>query len=190
MAVHNFNFTASAFIPAASSFILSPVLTQEGRFWRAAPLIILAYALQTTGLLSVHWGAAQLDLPFLVALCVAIEGGAARGALAGAGAGYLAGLAAMLHPGSLLVSRLIPCAVAGWIAPLWGRNNPFIPPILAALGTLLADGIFLLFSPGEWNWAYWSAHAPASMLLHALAIWPMLWLVRRVVRPPKPLAFS
>ena len=166
------------------------MLTQEGRFWRAAPLLILAHALQTTGLLSVHLGVAALDAPFLLALCVAIEGGMGRGALAGAGAGYLAGLAAMLHPGSLLVSRLLPCALAGWLASRWGRQNPLVPPILAALSALLADGFYLLFSPGEWNWAYWSAHAPASMLLHALAIWPALWLVRWAVRPPKPLVFS
>ena len=166
------------------------MLTQEGRFWRAAPLIILAYSLQTTGLLSVHLGAATLDATFLLALCVAIEGGAARGALAGAGAGYLAGLSAMLHPGSLLASRLVPCVLAGWLVSRWGRSNPFMPPILAALSALLADGMFLLFSPNEWNLPYWSAHAPASMLLHALAIWPALWLVRWVVRPPKPLVFS
>ena len=166
------------------------MLTQEGRFWRAVPLLILAYALQSAGLLPVHLGVATLDAPFLLALCVAIEGGAARGALAGAGAGYLAGLAAMLHPGSLLVSRLVPCVLAGWLAPRWGRNHPLVPPILAALGALLCDGLYLLFSPNEWNWAYWSAHAPASMLLHALAIWPALWLVRWAVRPPKPLVFS
>ncbi len=166
------------------------MFTQEARFWRAAPLIILAYALQTSGLLSVHLGGATLDAAFLVALCVAIEGGASRGALAGAGAGYLAGLSAMLHPGSLLVSRLVPCVLAGWIAPRWGRSNPFVPPVLAALSSLLSDGLYLLFSPSEWNLEYWSAHTPASMLLNALAIWPALWLVRWAVRPPKTLVFS
>lgn len=166
------------------------MLTQEGRFWRAVPLIIFVHALQTTNLISVHLGAAALDAPFLVALCVAILGGPARGAFAGAGAGYLAGLAALLHPGSLLCSRLFPCVVAGWLAPRWGRANPLVPPVLAALGALLSDGFYLLFSPGEWNLEYWSAHAPASMLLHALAIWPALWLVRWIVRPPKPLVFS
>ena len=175
---------------APSSFILSPVLTQEGRFWRAAPLLILAYALQSVGLLPLHLGVARLDAPFLVALCVAIEGGAGRGVWAGAGAGYLAGLAAMLHPGSLLISRIVPCALTGWLAPRWNRNNPLVPPLLAALSALLADAVFLLFSPNEWNWPYWSSHAPASMLLHALAIWPVLWLVRWAARPPKPLAFS
>ena len=166
------------------------MLTTEGRFWRAAPLLVLAHALQTTGLTPVHLGAARLDLPFLVALSVALWGGAGRGALAGAGAGYLAGLAALLHPGSLLVSRLVPCVLAGAIAPRLGRSNPFVPPLLAALGAFLADGFYLLFSPGEWDLGYWSLHAPAAMLLNALAIWPVLWLVRWVVRPPKPLVFS
>lgn len=166
------------------------MLIPEGRFWRAVPLLILAHAFQTTWLASVHLGAASLDLPFLVALAIALSGGPQRGALAGAGAGYLAGLAAMLHPGSLLVSRLIPCVAVGWLAPRLGRNNPLAPPILAAGAALLGDGFYLLFSPGEWNLAYWSAHAPAAMLLNALAIWPVLWLVCRIVRPPKILVFS
>ncbi len=166
------------------------MLTQEGRFWRAVPLLILAHALQTTWLAPLHVGAASFDLPFLVALSVSLAGGAGRGALAGAGAGYLASLAAWLHPGSLLVSRLVPCVAVGWLAPKLGRSNPFGPPLLAAGATLLSDGCYLLFSPSEWILAYWSARTPAAMLLNALAIWPILWLVRRVVRPPKPLVFS
>ena len=166
------------------------MLTPEGRFWRAVPLMIVAHALQTTWLAPVHLGAAGLDAPFLVALAVAIAGGPARGALAGAGAGYLAGLAALLHPGSLLVSRLVPCILAGWAAPRLGRSHPLVPPLLAASGALLSDGLYLLFSPGDWDVAYWSAHAPAAMLLHALAIWPTIWLVRRVVRPPQMLVFN
>ena len=166
------------------------MLTQECRFWRAVPLLILAHALQTTWLAPVHLGAASFDLPFLVALSIALAGGPQRGALAGAGAGYLAGLAAMLHPGSLLVSRLVPCVAVGLLAPRLGRSNPFAPPLLAGMAALLSDGCYLLFSPGEWDLAYWSAHTPAAMLLAALAIWPVLWLVRWVVRPPKPLVFS
>lgn len=166
------------------------MLTQEGRFWRAVPLLILAHALQTTWLSSAHLGAASFDLPFLVALSIALVGGAQRGAFAGAGAGYLAGLAAMLHPGALLVSRLVPCVLVGVLAPRLGRSNPFVPPVLAAGAALLSDGCYLLFAPGEWNVAYWSAHTPAAMLLNALAIWPVLWLVRWVVRPAKPLVFS
>ncbi len=170
------------------------MLTQEGRFWRAVPLLVLAHALQTTWLttwlVSLHLGAASFDLPFLMALALALTGGAGRGALAGAGAGYLSGLAAMLHPGSLLVSRLVPCVALGLLAPRLGRSNPFAPPLLAALAALLSDACYLLFSPGEWDLAYWSARTPAAMLGCALAIWPVLWLVRWVVRPPKPLAFS
>ncbi len=142
------------------------------------------------GLGQLHFGAASFDLPFLIALGVALVGGTQRGAFAGAGAGYLAGLSAMLHPGSLLVSRLVPCVAVGWLAPKLGRGNPFVPPLLAAGASLLSDGCYLLFSPGEWDLAYWSAHTPATMLVDALAIWPVLWLVRWVVRPPKPLVFS
>ena len=166
------------------------MLIQEGRFWRAVPLLILAHALQTTWLAPLHLGAAPLELPFLVALCIALTGGTARGTLAGAGAGYLAGLAALLHPGSLLVSRLVPCILAGWLAPRWRTLNPIVPPLVAAVSAFLADGLYLLFSPSEWDLAYWSARTPASMLLHAIAIWPILWLVRWVVRPPKPLVFK
>ena len=166
------------------------MLIPEGRFWRAVPLVILAHALQTTWLASLHLGAASLDLPFLVALAIALAGGPGRGAFAGAGAGYLAGLSAMLHPGSLLVSRLVPCVMVGWLASRIGRANLFVPPLLAAGVALLADGFYLLFSPGEWDLIYWSAHAPAAMLLNAMAIWPVLWLVRRVVRPPQLLVFS
>ena len=166
------------------------MLLEEGRFWRVIPLMILAHALQTTWLARVHLGAASLDLPFLVAIATALWGGAGRGAIAGAGAGYLAGLAALWHPGSFLVSRLVPCALVGAAAPRLGISNPLAPPLAAAASALVADALYLLFSPGDYNAVDWNAHLPAAMLLNALAIWPVFWLVGRVVRPPKQLMFG
>ena len=165
------------------------MLTQ-GRFWRVLPLMLLAHALQTTWLAPVRLGVAGLDLPFLVALSTALWGGAARGAVAGAGAGYLAGLAALWHPGSFLVSRLVPCVLVGVLAPRVRVTNVLAPILAAALGALLADAFYILLSPGDLPWDYWRVHAPASMALHALLIWPVFWLVGRVVRPPKQLMFG
>ncbi len=165
-------------------------MLSEGRFWRVLPLMLVAHALQTTWLAPLRLGVAQLDLPFLVALATALWGGVGRGALAGAGAGYLAGLAALWHPGSFLVSRLVPCLVVGALAPRVRVTNFFAPILAAALGALLADAFYVLLSPGDLPWKYWRVHAPESVLLHALAIWPVFWLVGRVVRPPKQLMFG
>ena len=165
-------------------------MLKEGRFWRVVPLMILAHALQTTWLAPVRLGEAHLDLPFLVALSTALWGGNPRGALAGAGAGYLAGLAALWHPGSFLVSRLMPCLIVGAFAPKLRVTNFFAPILAAALGALLGDAFYLLLSPGEGTPDYWRAHVPASILLHVLAIWPVFWLVGRVVKPPKQLMFG
>lgn len=162
----------------------------EGRFWRVVPLIILAHALQTTWLASLHLGVAQLDLPFLVAISVALWGGAERGAIAGAGAGYLAGLAAMWHPGSFLVSRLVPCLLVGLAAPRLRVTHILAPPLAAALGALLCDAFYVLLSPGDMPPDFWRAHVPASVMLHSLAIWPVFWLVGRLVKPPKLLMFG
>ena len=166
------------------------MILREGRFWRVAILLIAAHALQTTWLAPLHLGAASLDLPFLVALSCALWGGVARGALAGAGAGYLDGLATLFHPGSSLISRLVPCVLAGAGARHLKITNPLVPPFIAALACALADGIYLLFSPGDWTPDYWLAHTPASMMLHALAIWPVFWLVGRLVKPRKELMFG
>ena len=85
-------------------------------FWRLIPLMILAFALQTTWFGGLRLGSAPLNLVFGVALCGAMLGGARVGFWCGLGAGYLMGLGAMWHPGSFLVSHLLPCVLVGLAA--------------------------------------------------------------------------
>jgi hypothetical protein len=147
--------------------------------WRAAPLLVLAFLIQTTWTRGASVGPATLDLAFCVALAMALLGGARVGMWAGAGAGYLAALQAMVHPGSFMVSRFVPCLLVGALAPRFTSSHPIAPPLAAALASMLGDAMWVLLSPSEFPLSFWVSHAAGSMLLHALAIWPTFWLVRR-----------
>jgi hypothetical protein len=154
-------------------------------FWRAAPLLILAHAVQTTWLSSPLFGLARPDLPFLVALSLALLGGVEVGAFAGIAAGILGGLGAAWHGGSFLVSRALPPALFGALSKRFAIFHPFAPPLCAFVATLLVDGLFMVMSPADFAPSWMLRHALLTGLLHAGLIWPVFWLLARVVKPPQ-----
>jgi hypothetical protein len=152
--------------------------------------MLLAHALQTTLLAAPLLNLARPDLSFLVALAGAMLGGFEVGAVAGVGAGVLAGLAAAWHPGSFLVSRVIPPALLGSMSKRFTVSHPFAPPLCAFCATVLSDLLFMLMSPADFAVNWWAHHAFTTGIIHALLIWPVFWIVGRVVKPPERSLFA
>ncbi|MBW3635413.1 MAG: hypothetical protein KY445_02970 [Armatimonadetes bacterium] len=163
---------------------------QISPFWRLAPLLIVAHALQTTWLSGPLGGWVRPDLPFLVALAGGLLGGFEIGAIAGVGAGLLSGLGAAWHAGSFLVSRAVPPALLGAVAARFSVFHPFAPPFCAFAATLFSDFLFMLISPADFPFSWWTSHALRSATAHALLIWPVFLLVARLVRSPQSALFS
>lgn len=166
------------------------MMRQLSPFWRMVPVMLLAHALQTTLLAGPFPGLARFDLPFLVALAGAMQGGFEVGAVAGVGAGFLSGLAASWHLGSFFISRSIPPALLGSMAKRFTVAHPFAPPLCAFCATLLSDLFYMLMSPADFPVAWWARHALLSGLAHAFLIWPVFWIVARVVKPPQRSLFA
>ena len=159
-------------------------------FWRLIPLMILAFALQTTWFGGLRLGSAPLNLVFGVALCGAMLGGARVGFWCGLGAGYLMGLGAMWHPGSFLVSHLLPCVLVGLAASKFEVSHFLSPVLVAILGTSLSQIVFLLLSPTEFSLAFWGTLTLWQIAAQALLSWPLFALVRHFVAPRRELVWS
>ena len=162
----------------------------QSQFWRVAPLLILAHALQSTWFSNSFLGIGRPDLPFLVALSAALLGGWEIGALVGIGAGLLSGLGAAWHPGSFLVSRALPPAFLGFLAGRFSVFHPVAPPLCAFVLTGVCDLLFALMSPSDFSAGFWTRHALSSGAANALLMWPVFGLTARLVRPPQRSLFT
>jgi hypothetical protein len=161
---------------------------QETAFWRTIPVLLLAHLVQTTWLARVVVLDTRIDLPLLVAVSVALLGGVQRGAWCGFGAGILTGLQTASHLGSFLVSRTVAASLIGLSPRALSPDNPLAPPVCAVAATLLADAIFMVMSPTDYPFLWWVRHAPIACAMHALLIWPVFFLIQRLVKPPvKPM---
>lgn len=163
---------------------------QISPFWRIVPLLIIAHAVQTTWLSGPMWGWVRPDLPFLIALAAGLLGGTQIGAVTGIAAGLLTGLGAAWHVGSFLVSRALPPALLGALVGRFSVFHPVAPPLCAFAATLLCDGFFMLMSPSEFPFSWWGRHALASATAHAMLMWPVFFLVARLVRSEQRALFS
>ena len=165
-------------------------MQQESHFWRAIPVLLLAVALQTTWLARFEPLGVHLDLPFLVALSVALLGGVQRGAWAGFFAGLLMSVYAPWHPGSMVVSHAVSGGVMGLFQRRFSADNPLAAPLCALAGTLLAELVFMVMSPADFPLLWWVRHAVLTAFLHAMAIWPLHWLMSRLIAPPSRMMFA
>ncbi|RYG63205.1 hypothetical protein EON80_21690 [bacterium] len=69
-------------------------------------------------------------------------------------------------------------------------SHPFAPPLSAFCATLMADLLFMLMSPADFSVTWWANHAISAGIVHALLIWPVFWVVARVVKPPQRSLFA
>jgi hypothetical protein len=153
-------------------------------------MVLVFHLLGTTWFKEVSWGGVSPDLPLCCALCLAILGGWELGAWAGALAGVLLMWTAWQNPGSLLFSRLLPPLLAGLAASRLPRMHPLVPPIIGAVGAVVANGAFVLLSPRAMPVEYWLAHTPRFALVQALAMWPVMLCVARVAKTRNRLLFN
>lgn len=162
----------------------------ETATWRIWPLLLLAFALQTTWLARVQVWGVHLDLPLLIVLCVSLAVGWRTGMVFGLASGLVSGYLLAKNPGAFALSGMITGAVVGLADRGVWRDNPLLPPLLAALGTLLADLIVLLMAPTDFPISWWLHHTPIRMAMHALLIGPIYWVLSRWLCPPKRLMFG
>jgi hypothetical protein len=159
-------------------------------FWRVAPVLILAHALQTTWFAAPFLGIGRADLPFLVALSAAMLGGMEVGLLAGIGAGILGGLGAAWHPGSFLVSRALPPVLLGSLVGRFSVFHPVAPPLCAFVLSWVSAALFALMSPSDFSLSWWTHHALGAGVANALLMWPVFGIVMRLVKPPQRSLFT
>ncbi|HVF85567.1 MAG TPA: hypothetical protein VM821_06275 [Abditibacteriaceae bacterium] len=158
--------------------------------WRIWPLLLLSFALQTTWLARLQVWGVHLDLPLLAVLCVSLILDWRTGMVFGLVSGLVTGYLLAKNPGALALSSMITGAVLGLTDRDVWRDNPLMPPILAAAGTLLADLIVLLMAPTDFPISWWLHHTPIRMMIHALLIWPIYWILARWLKPPSRLMFG
>ncbi len=165
-------------------------MTPNSHYWRLLPLLIVAFAIQTTWLSGVRLGTGSLNLVFGVALCAAMLGGPSVAFWVGIGAGYLTGLGAMWHPGSFLVAGLVPCLLVGFLASRFETSHLLSPVLVALFGVITGNLLFVLLSPADFSIQFWVSHTMYQAALQVALSWPLFWLVKRIVTPPKRLIWA
>ncbi len=165
-------------------------MSNDSHFYRVIPVLLLVVALQTTWLAGLQIAGVHLDLPLLVAVSVALLGGATRGAFTGFFAGLLTGYFAPWHLGSFVMSRTIGAGAFGFFRRGFSLENPLAPPICAAGATILSDFVFLMMSPTDFSLGWWLHHAGIAAILHAVVIWPIHWLLARLCTPRSRMMFA
>lgn len=158
--------------------------------WRIWPLLLLSFALQTTWLARAQVWGVHLDLPLLIVLCVSLTLDWRTGMVFGLASGLVSGYLLAKNPGAFALSGLITGAVVGLTNGGAWRDNPLMPPLLAAGGTLLADLIVLLMAPTDFPISWWLHHTPIRMMMSALLIWPIYSIFNRWLKPPSKLMFT
>ncbi len=170
----------------------SPLLPPSHSPWkpyRALPLVVAFHLLGTTWGKNLGWNGANFDLPLACALCLALLGGWEVGVWAGALAGLLLMWTSWGNPGSLLFSRVLPPLLVGLLAPRLPALHPLVPPLVGAVGALVADCAFVLLSPSALPVGFWLDHAPRFALLQFVVMWPVMACVARVAKARKRLLF-
>ena len=170
----------------------SPLLPPSHSPWkpyRALVLVVVFHLLGTTWGKNLGWNGANFDFALAAALCLALLGGWEIGVWAGALAGVLLMWTSWNSPGSLLFSRVLPPLLVGLLAPRLPSLHPLVPPLVGAVGALVADSAFVLLSPSALPLGFWLDHAPRFALLQFVAMWPVMACVMRVARARKRLLF-
>lgn len=120
-------------------------------------------------------------------LTTALVGSLFCDANGGAALGFFAGLfhASLASPpnggfGSLIVSRTLTCLLVGWLEERIFRDSVALAVVLAACGTLLAEGLFYVFAPQP-NVLHWARSVGLTTLYNSLLALPLHYLLRRLL---------
>lgn len=165
-------------------------MTQERIPWRIWLVLIVVMALQTTWLARWQLFGAHLDLPLLSVVSTALWLGWETGMAYGLAAGLLMGFCADAYVGSFAFSRAVVGGAFGLMSSHFSRDNPLVPPLCAMGAVLMANLIFWIMSPTEFSVGWWAQHTASSMALHMLLIWPVHFVIGRLVLRPERSMFA
>lgn len=160
-------------------------MLQDQPTWRIWPLLWLLLVLQTTLFARLAPFGVHIDFVLLAVVSVALLLGMETGAIFGLVAGILTGYCAGVSLGTFALSRLMVGAGFGFFDKRFSRDNPFAPPICAAIATLVANAVFGILSPGEFTFGWWLHHTLIATAAHAILIWPVYALFARLIPPPR-----
>ncbi len=153
--------------------------------------LILTLALFLASLAQCAWADAMRfhggkpDFLVLTALLGAMFCGINESAAMGFGAGLI--MACLAAPpgagfGSLIVSRTLVAFGIGWLEERIFRDNALIALAIASCGTLLAEGVFFIFSP-QHQISHWARGVGITTLYNTLLALPIYFLLRRCLGP-------
>lgn len=165
-------------------------MTQERVTWRIWLILIVVMALQTTWCARCEFYGAHLDLALLSVISVALWLGVETGLAYGLVAGLLTGFCADAYVGSFAFSRAVVGGAFGTLSSHFSRDNPLVPPLCAAGGVLLANLVFWIMAPTEFPALWWARHTAAGMALHMVVIWPVHFVIGRLVLRPERSMFA
>ena len=112
-------------------------------------------------------GGVSPDLLFVWSVCIGLLSGAEAGAAVGFGSGFLEGGLQQAWTGALAISKGASGFASGLVATKVFRDNWLVPPVSAAVLTLLNEAIFLALARGvEWRQA--GEIVGVRMVYHAL----------------------
>ena len=158
---------------------------------RAALVIFCAMIVlgAAQGALAARISVGEIAPDFLIVATVVIGLllGPVAGTLAGALAGLVHGSVAGMGLGSFMFSRTLVGYLAGVGRTRVFSDNPFVPLIWCAVGTLAAELLFILFSPPA-HLVVWLAPLPLIALYNAILALPINWALKRLLaaRPERP----
>ena len=144
------------------------------------PAVIILGAAQGALAQKLTIGEVRPDLLVVGTVAIGLLLGPTAGALAGLLAGLVHASVAGMGLGSFLVSRTLLGYLAGAAKPRVFYDNPIVPFVGGAAGTLVAEAIFTLVNPPA-RLAAWLAPLPLIALYNGLLAFPVTWVLRRML---------
>ena len=148
----------------------------------AVLLVLLSAVLQGRLSHALHVRAAQPDFVLLTLACVGVLLGGGRAALLGLWAGLLTAALVPAAFGTLLTSRVLAGAMAGYMHRFVIRDSLAVPPLVVLTVTVTAEAVHVLMAPGValHPLHLWLFRVGGELLYNALLSLPVYSLLRRL----------
>jgi rod shape-determining protein MreD len=157
-------------------------------FWAACAVLVSA-VLQGRVSHAIHIRWAQPDFVLLTLACAGVLIGGGRAALLGLWAGLLTASLVPATFGTLLTSRILAGAMAGYLHRFMMRDSLFVPPLVVFTVTLTASVVHVLMAPNiALNSLHlWLYQTGGEVLYNTVLALPVYFLLRRLGlgKPPE-----
>jgi rod shape-determining protein MreD len=153
-------------------------------------LLLAVTALQTTWLARFTLWDVHIHLPLLTIVSVALLLGPRSGTIYGFFTGLVMGVFTGSNIGSFILSRMAVGGIFGYFERAFSRDNILAPPLCAIGAIVISNLIFFILSPTQFPIVWWLRQTAIAVPLHAIAIWPVHWLIGHFVAPPQRTMFG